>query len=208
MISGPKSTSPVGSPTVADEPAAAQAGDEVVVQRLVHEGRAERRAALPGRAEAAEQRALHGEVEVGVGSNHKRVLAAELEAGRLQVAAGQLADAPPDRGRPGEADLVDEPASRAADSPSKVVGPSACTTCSTLRGMPPCQNSAASAAATAGVDSDGFHTTALPHTSAGTRYHDGTATGKLAAVTIAATPTGTRNVNSCLSGISLGTVWP
>jgi hypothetical protein len=30
----------------------------------------------------------------------------------------------------------------------------------------------------------------------------------LPAVTIAATPTGTRNVNSCLSGISLGTVWP
>jgi cell division protein FtsI/penicillin-binding protein 2 len=28
------------------------------------------------------------------------------------------------------------------------------------------------------------------------------------AVTIAATPTGVRNVNSCLSGISDGTVWP
>ena len=36
----------------------------------------------------------------------------------------------------------------------------------------------------------------------------GTATGKLPAVTIAATPTGTRNVNSCLSGISDGTVCP
>ena len=32
--------------------------------------------------------------------------------------------------------------------------------------------------------------------------------GKFPAVTIAAVPTGTRNVNSCLSGISLGTVWP
>jgi len=77
-----------------------------------------------------------------------------------------------------------------------------------LRGMPPCQKRDASAAATAGVDSEGFQTTALPHSKAGTRYHDGTATGKLAAVTIAATPTGVRNVNSCLSGISLGTVWP
>ena len=56
--------------------------------------------------------------------------------------------------------------------------------------------------------SAGFHTTALPHRSAGTRYQDGTATGKLPAVTMAATPTGLRNVNSCLSGISLGTVWP
>ena len=43
---------------------------------------------------------------------------------------------------------------------------------------------------------------------AGTRYHEGTATGKLPAVMTAATPTGVRKVNSCLSGISLGTVWP
>ena len=56
--------------------------------------------------------------------------------------------------------------------------------------------------------SAGFQTTALPASSAGTRYHDGTATGKLPAVMIIAVPTGTRNVNSCLSGISLGTVWP
>jgi hypothetical protein len=48
----------------------------------------------------------------------------------------------------------------------------------------------------------------LPQRIAGTRYHDGTAPGKLPAVMIAATPTGIRNVNSCLSGISEGTVWP
>ena len=60
----------------------------------------------------------------------------------------------------------------------------------------------------AGAHSAGFHTTALPHSSAGTRYQDGTATGKLPAVITAATPTGWRKVNSCLSGISLGTVWP
>ncbi len=56
--------------------------------------------------------------------------------------------------------------------------------------------------------SAGFHTTAFPHRSAGTRYQDGTATGKLPAVTIAAAPTGERNVKSCLSGISEGTVMP
>ena len=39
-------------------------------------------------------------------------------------------------------------------------------------------------------------------------YQEGTATGKFPAVMIAATPTGTRNVNSCLSGISEGTVCP
>ena len=64
------------------------------------------------------------------------------------------------------------------------------------------------ASAVAGVYSAGFQTTALPHSSAGTRYQEGTATGKLPAVMIAATPTGMRNVKSCLSGISLGTVWP
>ena len=56
--------------------------------------------------------------------------------------------------------------------------------------------------------SAGFHTTALPHRIAGTRYQAGTATGKLPAVMIAATPTGIRNVKSCLSGISDGTVCP
>ena len=39
-------------------------------------------------------------------------------------------------------------------------------------------------------------------------YQDGTATGKLPAVITATVPTGRRNVNSCLSGISDGTVCP
>ena len=39
-------------------------------------------------------------------------------------------------------------------------------------------------------------------------YQEGTAAGKLPAVMIIAVPTGTRKVKSCLSGISLGTVWP
>jgi len=60
----------------------------------------------------------------------------------------------------------------------------------------------------AGVYSAGFHTTVFPQRSAGTRYQEGTATGKLPAVTIAAVPTGLRKVKSCLSGISEGTVCP
>ena len=48
------------------------------------------------------------------------------------------------------------------------------------------------AAAIAGVASAGFHTTALPDSSAGTRYQDGTATGKFGAVMMTATPTGIR----------------
>ena len=69
-------------------------------------------------------------------------------------------------------------------------------------------NSRARASPSAGAYSAGFQTTALPHRIAGTRYQDGTATGKLPAVMIAATPTGLRKVKSCLSGISLGTVCP
>ena len=72
---------------------------ELVVDGLVHDRRAERRAALAGRAEAAEQRALDREVDVGVVHHDHRVLAAELQARRLQVAAAQLADPRADRAR-------------------------------------------------------------------------------------------------------------
>ena len=56
--------------------------------------------------------------------------------------------------------------------------------------------------------SAGFHTIVLPDSKAGTMYQAGTATGKLPAVITATVPTGRRKVNSCLSGISLGTVCP
>ena len=98
--------------------------------------------------------------------------------------------------------------SSARSSPANADGPSHWTRFSTPSGRPPWMNSCASASPSAGAYSAGFHTTALPHSSAGTMYQDGTATGKLPAVMIAATPTGLRNVNSCLSGSSLGTVWP
>ena len=65
-----------------------------------------------------------------------------------------------------------------------------------------------SALALAAAYSAGFQTTVLPHSRAGTRYQEGTATGKFPAVITPTTPTGLRKVNSCLSGISLGTVWP
>ena len=105
--------------------------------------------------------------------------------------------------------LSTKPASRAASSPAKVAAPSACTMFSTPSGSPPPRtNSSWKAAALAAAYSAGFQTTVLPASSAGTMYQDGTATGKLPAVMIAIVPTGLRNVNSCLSGISLGTVCP
>src|SRR3954452_8758472 len=104
--------------------------------------------------------------------------------------------------------LSTRPASSAAASPAYAAGPSVTTVPSTPSGTPAAAKRLVNAAATAGVDSAGFQTTALPHSSAGTRYQDGTATGKLGAVMTTMTPTGTRKVNSCLAGISLGTVCP
>src|SRR5438132_1535170 len=71
-----------------------EAGQEVVVDRLVHDHGAERGAPLAGGPEAAEERALDGEIEVGVRHDHERILAAEFQARRLEVAAAHLADAP------------------------------------------------------------------------------------------------------------------
>ena len=92
--------------------------------------------------------------------------------------------------------------------PWKVELPSASTSWNTPVGIPECRISCANASAVAGVYSAGFQTIVFPQTRAGTMYQEGTATGKFPAVTIAAAPTGLRNVKSCLSGISDGTVWP
>ena len=75
---------------------------------LVHDHGAQRRAPLPGGAEAGEQRRLHREVEIRAWCHDHRVLAAKFQAGRLQIPAGELADPGPDRAGPGEADLVDQ----------------------------------------------------------------------------------------------------
>ena len=82
---------------------------ELVVDALLHDRRAERRAALAGGAEAGEQRALDREIEVGVFHHDHRVLAAQLEARRLEVATAQRADLRPHGARSREADLVDQP---------------------------------------------------------------------------------------------------
>ena len=177
---------------------------ELVVDGLVDDRGAERRAALAGRAEAAEQRALDREVEVGVVHDDHRVLAAELEA-RRSGCGGRRArrSRAPTALEPVKPTLSTRPSSSARSRPAKVLSPSACTSWSTPAGTPPRVEHAARARRRRRREySAGFQTTALPHRIAGTRYQDGTATGKLPAVMIAATPTGTRKVKSCLSVIS------
>ena len=89
-------------------------GHEVVVDVPMDDRRAERRAALAGGPETAEQRAFHGEVQVGIGHHDERVLAAELEARRLEVTAAQLPDPASHLGRAGEPDLVEHVALQGA----------------------------------------------------------------------------------------------
>ena len=83
-------------------------GDELVVNRFVDDHGTKRGAALACCAEAREQGAFDGEVEVSVGHDNEGVLASELQAGRLHVPAAELANPHPDLGRAGKADLVDE----------------------------------------------------------------------------------------------------
>ena len=107
-IIGPYSTSSNGSPIGDEDSRSESFVHELVVDRLVHDRRAQRRAALARGAEAAEQGALDGEVDVGVVHHDHRVLAAELQARRLQVTPAEPADLAADGRRPGEADLVDQ----------------------------------------------------------------------------------------------------
>ena len=61
----------------------------------------------PGVHARADQRARGGAVEVGVGADDHRVLAAELERDGQQLAATGLRDLAPGRDAAGERDLVD-----------------------------------------------------------------------------------------------------
>ena len=146
----------------------------------MHDDRAERRAALTGGSKAAEEGALAGEIEIGVGHHHERVLAARAR-GRATARGARTARRcfDPTGDEPVKPTLSISFSSSARSRPSKALGPSHCTTFSTPSGRPPLMNSRPSASPSAGAYSAGFHTTALPQRIAGTRYHDGTATGKL-----------------------------
>ncbi len=88
---------------------AGEAGEELFVNRLVDDDRAQRGAALPGGAEAGEECAFHREIQVRVRHDDERVLAAELQARRLQVATAELPDPAPNLGGARKTDLIHEP---------------------------------------------------------------------------------------------------
>ena len=84
-----------------------EAGDELVVDVLVHDDPLGADAQLAGSGEAALDRAGDGPPQVGVGGDVERVLAAELEAGADQPPRRGLGDAAAGGGGAGEADVVD-----------------------------------------------------------------------------------------------------
>src|SRR4051794_9917128 len=112
---------------VADPHPRRLAGDALdeAVGDLAHDVDAlDTRAGLAGVGEAAPDRAGHGVVEVGVGADDHRVLAAELEHRALQLAGADLADRAPDLDRAGAEDLAGaRPGQRVADRAAAVNDP-------------------------------------------------------------------------------------
>ena len=158
--------------------------------RLVHDEAARRRAALPRRADGAEQHGRHDEVEVGVLGDDERVVARALEQHAAEAAGHARRDVAADGRRPGErherdARIVDDARRACALSVTASVKIGGSASSSTTR-----LASACTASAVSGVFGDGFQTTALPQTAASVAFHAQTATGKLKAVTTPTTPSG------------------
>ena len=80
---------------------------ERVVRLVLHEDPRARLARLAGRVVDRPQRADDGRVEVGVGEDDVRALAAELQRDALERLGGNLGDAAAGIGLAGEGDLVD-----------------------------------------------------------------------------------------------------
>ena len=81
--------------------------DDLVVDGLVREQARARRAALALVVEDRVGGAGDREIEIGIGEDDRRRLAAEFERDALEVAGRRLDDQLADLGRAGEGDLVD-----------------------------------------------------------------------------------------------------
>ena len=103
---GPISVShSIGSPTVSSPARRTTPVDEAVRDLPHHVGALDSRAGLPGVREAAPHAARDRVVQVGVGADDLRVLAAQLQHRSLELPGADLADPATDLDRAGEEDL-------------------------------------------------------------------------------------------------------
>ena len=89
--------------------------DELVVGAALDEQARARRTGLPSVLEDGVGRSCRGEVEVGVGKDDVRRLAAELHHDRNDVLGGKLGDVHADLNRSGERQLIDIGMTRQSD---------------------------------------------------------------------------------------------
>ena len=141
------------------------ASTNCVVDRPLHEDAAAGRAHLALIDEHAEERAVDGRLEIGVGEEDVRRLAAELERDLLQRAGGAAHDDAADFGAAGERDLVD--VRRARRSRRRPSSPSPVTMLTTPGGRPASAKLDASSSTESGVCSAGFRTIVHPAQIAG-----------------------------------------
>src|SRR3954463_129887 len=138
--------------------------DEILEQALVDIDALDAATGLPGVEEGAVDEVLDREVEIGVGPDIGRVLAAELEPDADEAAGRCLLDRCPAGDRAGEGDVVDaELRINAA-----VVACDMCTALRSPSGSPAAFAASSIRSAQSGVWCECLRTTALPAISAGT----------------------------------------
>ena len=179
---------------------ALQALEQRLDDRPLDDDAARGRAALAGRPERRPEDPVGREVEVGVGHDDDRVLAAELQADPLELA-----------GRPARRcarPVADEPVNEMTGTSglSTIASPTSppppVTRLTVPAGKPASAISSTRSVAQWGVSLDGLKTTVLPATSAGIIFQHGIAIGKFQGVMIPATPIGWRMLIAHLSGSS------
>ena len=166
-------------------------GRHLLIDGALHEKTGAGDAGLAGGREDAGDRALHGIVDVGVGEDDVRRLAAELERdvldalrrGRVDRGAGRIAA--------GEGDLGDRGCSTRA---APISEPKPVTVLITPSGKPASLTSSIRASVEQDVNSDGLMTMVLPAASAGASFQVRSSRGEFHGVIATTTPSGSRLV--------------
>ena len=162
--------------------------------RALDEDPRARAAVLAGVAEHGHRRRGGGRLDVGVGEDDVRGLAAELERDALDRVGRARGDPAADLGRAGEGDLGDVGVLDQAVAADLLPGPA--TTFSTPSGRPASGAIFSSSSAVRGVSPAGFSTIVLPAARAGATFQEAITSGKFQGTIRPTTPSGSRKVMS------------